>query len=68
MGDGLRHFRSVAGGSLEALQDQLHFAGYIFVGAIVLFAIGVLVVKKLLERPEARHWDRPGDGDANTLD
>lgn len=58
----------LAAGSFRALQEQLHFAGYLFVGAIALFAIGVLVVKRLIERSESRHWDRPGDGDANTLD
>ncbi len=55
-------------GSFRALQDQLHFAGYLFVGVIAVFLIGVVVVKKLLERSEARHWDHPGDGDANTLE
>jgi membrane protein DedA with SNARE-associated domain len=56
----------VVAGSFRALQEQLHFAGYLFVGAVAVFAIGVLVVKKVIERREARHWDHPGDGDANT--
>lgn len=56
----------VVAGSFRALQEQLHFAGYLFVAAVALFAIAVLVVKKLIERSQARHWDRPGDGDANT--
>jgi membrane protein DedA with SNARE-associated domain len=56
----------LAAGSFRALQDQLHFAGYLFVGAIVVFLAGVLIVKKLIERSQARHWDHPGDGDANT--
>jgi membrane-associated protein len=34
----------------------------------VLFVIVVFVVKKLLERSEARHWDRPGDGDTTTIE
>jgi membrane-associated protein len=38
----------LAAGSFRALQEQLHFAGYLFVGAIALFAGVVLVVKKLL--------------------
>ncbi|WP_395640552.1 DedA family protein [Pseudolysinimonas sp.] len=59
-------FGSVAAGSYRELAASLHFAGYLFVGAIVLFVIAVLVGKKLLERREARHWDRPGDGDTNT--
>lgn len=61
-------FGSVAAVSYRQLAQTLHFAGYLFVGAIVLFVIGVLVVKKLLERSEARHWDRPGDGDTWTED
>jgi membrane protein DedA with SNARE-associated domain len=56
----------VVAGSFRALQDQLHFAGYLFVGAFLVFAGAVFLVKKLLERSQARHWDRPGDGDANT--
>lgn len=56
----------IVAGSFRALQDQLHFAGYLFVAAVAVFAVGVLVVKKLIERREARHWDHPGDGDANT--
>jgi membrane protein DedA with SNARE-associated domain len=58
----------VVAGSFRALQSQLHFAGYLFVGAIVLFLVVVVVVKKLIERNESRHWDRPGDGDANTIE
>lgn len=59
---------SAAAGGYRQIADQLHFAGYLFVGAIVLFAIGVLVVKRLLERSERRHWERPGDGDASTIE
>jgi len=58
----------VVAGSFRALQDQLHIAGYLFVGVVALFLVAVLVGKKLLERREARHWDHPGDGDANTME
>jgi len=61
-------FGSVAAVSYRELASTVHFAGYLFVGAIVLFVIGIVVVKKLLERSEARHWDRPGDGDATTTE
>lgn len=44
-----------AAGSFEALLDRLHYAGYLFVGIVVLFLIGVFVAKKLLERAERRH-------------
>jgi len=59
---------SAAAGSYRQLADQLHFAGYIFVGVIVAFLLVVGIVKKLLERSEARHWAHRGDGDANTLE
>lgn len=61
-------FGSVAAVSYRQLASTLHFAGYIFVGAIALFVVAVLVAKKLLERSEARHWDEPGDGDTETAD
>ncbi|MEO5534462.1 MAG: DedA family protein [Pseudolysinimonas sp.] len=61
-------FGSVAAVSYRDLAGTLHFAGYIFVGVIVLFVVGVLIGKKALERSEARHWDRPGDGDATTTE
>ena len=61
-------FGSVAALSYRQLSQTLHFAGYLFVGAIVVFVVGVIVVKKLLERSEARHWDRPGDGDTTTIE
>jgi membrane protein DedA with SNARE-associated domain len=61
-------FGSVAAVSYREMAASLHFAGYLFVGAVVLFVVAVLVVKKLLERSEARHMEHPGDGDANTPD
>ena len=61
-------FGSVAAVSYRELSATVHFAGYLFVGAIVVFVIAVVVVKKLLERSEARHWDRPGDGDTTTME
>jgi membrane-associated protein len=57
---------SVVAGGYRQLSNQLHFAGYLFVGVIALFIVGVLVTKKLIERAESRHWTHPGDGDANT--
>lgn len=44
-----------AGGSFRQLSGQLSFAGFIFVGIVVVFAVLALVGKKLLERREARH-------------
>jgi membrane-associated protein len=56
---------ATAGGYRE-LSDRLHGAGYIFVGAIVLFIVLVVIGKKVLEKREAKHMLEPGDGDANT--
>lgn len=54
--------------SYRELSDQLHNAGYIFAGIIAVFAIAVLIVKKVLARAEARYMDHSGDGDANTVE
>lgn len=59
---------SLAAGSYRELSQQLHWAGYVFVGVIAVFLVAVIVVKKLLERSEARHWAHTGDGDANTVE
>ena len=48
---------AAAAGGYRELSDNLHYAGYLFVGAIVLFALLVLGAKKLLNRAEARHLD-----------
>jgi len=53
-----------AAGSFEALLDQLHYAGYLFVGIVALFAIGVFLAKKLLHRSERVHLEDPVDPDA----
>ena len=57
-----------AAGSYRELQEQLTWAAYVFVGIIVLFTVAAVAVKYLLQRSQARHMERPGDGDANTLE
>jgi membrane protein DedA with SNARE-associated domain len=47
---------ALAAGTYRELADQLHFAGYIFVGVIVVFLIGVFVTKKVIERNERHHF------------
>lgn len=54
---------SLAAGGFRELVDRVHFAGYIFVGVIVVFLLLVLIGKKLLTRWEARHM-RARDDDA----
>ena len=46
---------AAAAGTFRELADTVHFAGYIFVGVIVLFIILVFVGKKVIERMERRH-------------
>lgn len=44
-----------AAGSYRELSRELHWAGYAFVAVIALFVILVFVVKKVINRAEARH-------------
>ncbi len=46
---------AAAAGTYRELADQLHYAGYIFVGVIALFIVLVFVGKKVLEKVEHRH-------------
>lgn len=46
---------SLAAGTYRDLADQLHYAGYIFVGVIVVFLVLVVIGKKVIERLEHRH-------------
>jgi membrane-associated protein len=46
---------SLAAGGYREISASLHWAGYLFVAAIVLFVALVVVGKKLIERREARH-------------
>ena len=52
---------AAAAGSYRQLSTQLHFAGYIFVGIIALFAVIVLVVKKAIAKAEERHMRHATD-------
>ncbi len=46
---------SLAAGTYRDLADQLHFAGYIFIGVMVLFLVAVIVAKKMIQHIERRH-------------
>ncbi len=48
-------FGTFAAGGYRELSDQLHGAGYFFVGAVVGFGLLVLGAKKLIERSQKRH-------------
>ena len=46
---------ALAAGTYRELADRLHFAGYIFVGIIVVFLLLVFASKKVIERAERKH-------------
>lgn len=48
---------AVAAGSFDELKEQVHFAGYVFVGIIVVFLLLIFVGKKVIARVEARHLE-----------
>lgn len=52
---------AAAAGTYRQLADQLHYAGYIFVGIIVLFLVLVFVSKRIIERVERKHLDHGHD-------
>ncbi|MEZ3161099.1 DedA family protein [Microbacterium sp. BWT-B31] len=54
---------ATAAGTYRSLANELHFAGYIFVGIIVVFLALVVVGKKLIERSERRHLEASVDED-----
>lgn len=47
----------LAAGSYRRLSGELHFAGVIFAAIIVLFLVIALLVKRAVERAEARHME-----------
>lgn len=61
-------FGSLAAVGYRQLADQLHLAGYLFVGAVVLFVATAWLVRRVIARSESRHMSGPGDGDANTTE
>ncbi|MGQ3199626.1 DedA family protein, partial [Microbacterium aurantiacum] len=53
---------AAAAGTYRELADRIHFAGYLFVGVILVFLILVFVSKKIIERVERKHLDTGDDG------
>lgn len=52
-------FGSAAAGGYRELSDRLHFAGYLFVGAIAVFVLFAFLLKTWLHRRESRHMEQP---------
>ncbi|WP_423917512.1 DedA family protein [Frigoribacterium sp. 2-23] len=59
---------AAAAGSYRELADRLHYAGYVFVAIIVIFAAAVFAVKKVLQKREERHMRATLDGDGEGPD
>ena len=55
---------ALAAGSFRELLDQLHYAGYVFVGIVIGFVLLALIAKKLLQRSQRRHMEHR-DSDHN---
>ncbi|MBN9202576.1 MAG: DedA family protein [Microbacterium chocolatum] len=53
---------AAAAGTYRELADRIHFAGYLFVGVILVFLILVFVSKKIIARVERKHLDTGDDG------
>ncbi len=53
----------LAAGSYRDLSGELHSAGYIFAGIIVVFLVIVLLLRRALARREERHMEHPADDD-----
>jgi membrane protein DedA with SNARE-associated domain len=59
---------AVAAGTYRELADRLHYAGYVFVGVIVLFLVLVFVSKKVIERAERKHLEHGGPDESPVAD
>ena len=47
---------TLAAGGYRQLSSQLHWAGYLFGVVVLAFFIGVLLIRRAIERRESRHW------------
>jgi membrane-associated protein len=50
------------------LAKKYDWAGWAIIGAVIVLMVTVYLVKKRVEKHEARFMDEPGDGDPNTID
>jgi membrane-associated protein len=48
---------TLAAGGYRQLSAQLHWAGYLFGAVVILFFVSVLLIRRAVERREARHWE-----------
>ncbi|BDZ46608.1 DedA family protein [Naasia aerilata] len=53
---------TLAAGSYRTVGDRLHYAGYLFVGGIVVFLLIALGARTLLHRTQSKHMDGEAPG------
>jgi len=55
---------TLAAGGYRDLAGRLHWAGYLFAAGIVVFFVVVMLIRRAIDRREARRWagEHPGDG------
>ena len=56
---------TLAAGGYRHLVAQLHWAGYLFGAVVILFFVGALLIRRALERREARHWEAEHPSEAS---
>lgn len=50
-------FAALVAGTYRELADRIHYAGYLFVGIVVVFFVLVYLVKRIIQRVERRHLE-----------
>lgn len=59
---------SLAAGSYRELSRELHGAGYVFVAIIAAFIVLAFIIKKVLQKREAKHMERALDEEPADVD
>lgn len=54
---------TLAAGGYRQLSERLHFAGYLFGAGVIVFFVAVLLIRRAVERREARHWEAEHPGE-----
>lgn len=57
---------AAAAGTYRELADKLHFAGYLFVGVLIVFVLLAYVAKRVIVAREARHMTAEVDADGES--
>ena len=52
----------------EAFAAQYEWAGFAFIGAIIVFVVAMAIIKKRLEKSQEKYMELPGDHDATTVE